>query len=127
MPAATETSPLLANRQQAAAAGADSNEAYERAAESAIESAIHGVDPNASAFQVPSAAHDIAEDDEEHAATAAPTPEGLVVSEEPPRKDLFLILAGMWCVHQAAHVTWRTLTFPPVDPHRVGTFLAALE
>lgn len=96
MPAPTETSPLLAN-QPNGTSSSEQDAAYTAAAESAIESAFHG-DVNASAFQVP-ATHP--EGDEEVAAA----PEGVVVTEEPLRADLFIVLAGMW----------------------VGTFLSALE
>lgn len=81
---ATERSPLLAN--QAAATHDDA--AYTAAAESAIQSVIHG-DVNASAFQVPATTE---EEDEEEAAV----PEGVLVTETPMRADLYLVLAGMW-------------------------------
>lgn len=75
---------------------------YSVAAESAIQSVIHG-DLNASAFQVPGT--EAVNDDVESATTPAPAAEGVLVTEEPMRADLFIVLGGMW----------------------VGTFLSALE
>ncbi|SCV68049.1 BQ2448_170 [Microbotryum intermedium] len=86
MSSATETTPLIGNQTAAA-----SSEAYAVAAESAIQSVIHG-DVNASAFQVPGTE---AQDDVE-APPAAGGPAGVLVTEEPLRADLFIVLGGMW-------------------------------
>ncbi|KAM0755662.1 MFS general substrate transporter [Meredithblackwellia eburnea MCA 4105] len=88
----SETSPLLQNQ------GAPAPTAAEQvAAESAIVSSF---DPNASAFAVPAPAQPTLDEE----APAAPT-DGVLVTEEPLRADLFLVLGGMW----------------------VGTFLSALD
>ena len=65
------------------------------AAESAIQSVIHG-DVNASSFQIPGteAGHDDIESSSSAAGGAAT--EGVLITEEPLRADLFIVLGAMW-------------------------------
>merc|ERR1711939_64362 len=91
-----ERTPLVGGR-RASAAGQEQADANASAFFSGV-----ALDPNASTFSRVGQVDTVAEEEDEE---TTPVPSGIAVTEEPPRADLFIVLAGMW----------------------VGTFLAALD